>query len=172
MRVAAVLLVLGLSAAGCSHEAAGTGTPTGCDMVPASKVVGLVGTDLDTTATGSLKALRAKHSKAVCRSVVPGHPERSVTIVAEQHPKPFNLPAKSCAEGWVYAGTPEKYTPACQETIDGHGVTTLIVRWQPYLMHVTIGRSDKDWGGDPERALSMSRIVAQRLGVKEAAGDG
>jgi hypothetical protein len=141
-------------------------------MVPAGRVVGLIGSDPDTTETGSLKALRASRTRAVCHSVVPGHPERSVTIVAEYHPKPFQLPTRACSEGWVYAGTPEKYTPACQETVDGHGVTQLIVRWQPYLMHVTIGRSNRDWGGDPERALAMSRIVAQRLGVKEAAGDG
>ncbi len=46
------------------------------------------------------------------------------------------------------------------------------MRWQPYLMHVTVDRLDRDWGGDPERALSLSRLVAQRLGVGEAAGDG
>jgi hypothetical protein len=46
------------------------------------------------------------------------------------------------------------------------------VRWQPYLMHLTIGRSDRNWGGDPEAALAMSRALAQKLGVKEAAGDG
>jgi hypothetical protein len=171
VRTPALLLALGLAAAGCSGGASEAGPATGCGMVPAGKVVGLVGSDLDTTATGSLKALRSSGTKAVCRSVVPGHPERSVTIVAERHPKPFQLPQKACAEGWVYAGTPEKYTPACQETVDGHGVTTLIVRWQPYLMHVTIGRSGRDWGGDPERALAMSRSVAQRLGVQEAAGD-
>ena len=144
----------------------------GCDMVPAGKVVGLLGADLDTTSRGSLEELRASRARAECRSVVPGHPERSVTIVADYHPQPFELPRKSCSEGWVYAGTPEKFTPACQETVDGHGRTQLIVRWQPYLMHVTIGRSDRDWGGDPERALAMSRIVARRLGVQEAAGDG
>jgi hypothetical protein len=37
---------------------------------------------------------------------------------------------------------------------------------------VTIGRTGRDWGGDPEQALAISRVVAQRLGVKEAAGDG
>jgi hypothetical protein len=173
---AAAVVALGL-AAGCSGptDSSGsdaTGTPTGCDMVPAGKVVGLLGQDLDTTAHGTLDGLRTKHAKAVCRSVVPGHPERSVTITAEYHPKPYELPKRSCSAGWVYAGTPEKFTPACQETVDGHGRTELVVRWQPYLMHVVIGRSDRDWGGDPERALAMSRIVAQRLGVSEAAGDG
>lgn len=173
---AAALVVLGL-ATGCSgspdsSDGGDTATPTGCDMVPAGKVVGLLGQDLDTTAHGTLDGLRSKHAKAVCRSVVPGHPERSVTITAEYHPKPYELPKRSCSAGWVYAGTPEKFTPACQETVDGHGRTELVVRWQPYLMHVVIGRSDRNWGGDPERALAMSRIVAQRLGVSEAAGDG
>jgi hypothetical protein len=95
-----------------------------------------------------------------------------VSITAQYHPDPFQLPRRSCSEGWVYAGTPDKYTPACQETVDGHGRTQLFVRWQPYLLHVTIGRSGRDWGGDPEQALALSRIVAQRLGVDEASGEG
>ena len=177
MRTPAVLLVLGLVAAGCSGSSATPdGTPTdpgaGCGLVPAERVVGLLGDDLVTTRRGSLSALRERHTTVSCRSVVRGHPDRSVTLDAEYHPEPYRLPRKACSEGWVYAGTPEKYTPACQETVDGHGVTRLIVRWQPYVLHVTVGRSNRDWGGDPERALSISRIVAQRLGVAEAAGEG
>ena len=172
-QVSVVLAALALTA-GCSggSNGGGAGTPIGCDMVPAGKVVGLLGGDVTTTARGTLDELRSKHTKAVCRSVVPGHPERSVTITAEYHPEPYELPKRSCSAGWVYAGTPEKFTPACQETVDGHGRTELVVRWQPYLMHVVIGRSDRNWGGDPERALAMSRVVAQRLGVSAAAGDG
>jgi hypothetical protein len=172
-QVSVVLAALALTA-GCSggSDGDGAGTPIGCDMVPTGKVVGLLGGDVTTTARGTLDGLRSKHTKAVCRSVVPGHPERSVTIIAEYHPEPYQLPNRSCSAGWVYAGTPEKFTPACQETVAGHGRTELVVRWQPYLMHVVIGRSDRNWGGDPERALAMSRIVAQRLGVSAAAGDG
>lgn len=170
---ATALLALAWTAGGCSGSPGDqAGTPTGCHMVPAGKVVGLLGPDVQTTAHGTLDRLRSAHARAECRSVVPGHPERSVTITAEYHPKPYALPKRSCSAGWVYAGTPEKFTPACQETVGGHGRTELVVRWQPYLMHVVIGRSDRDWGGDPERALAMSRIVAQRLGVTEAAGDG
>jgi hypothetical protein len=175
VRVVTVLMLLCVVTAGCSGGGSGAGSaapPVGCGMVPAGKLAGLLGDDVRSTRHGSLKALRDGHTEAGCDSVVPGHAERFVTVAAEYHPKPFELPKKACSEGWVYAGTPEKYTPACQETVDGHGVTTLIVRWQPYLMHVTIGRSGRDWGGDPERALAMSRIVAQRLGVAEAAGDG
>lgn len=70
-------------------------------------------------------------------------------------------------------GTPDKFAPACQETVGGgQSKTELVVRWQPYLVHVTISRLDRDWAGDPEVALAISRVLAQRLGVEEAAGDG
>src|SRR4051812_16468303 len=172
MRTAAVLLLVAALAAGCSGPAEKTATPSGCGLVPAERLTGLVGAEADASGTGSLGALRDDHRRVSCRTVATGHPERYVTLRAEYHPKPYQLPAKSCSEGWVYAGTPAKYTPACQETVHGHGRTELVVRWQPYLVHVVVGRSDRDWGGDPERALALSRVLAQRLGVREARGDG
>ncbi len=162
-------------AAGCSgtpRAAAPSGATPGCGLVPPATVVGLLGADVETRATGSVSALRAGHGRLTCRTSVPGHPERYVTLVAEHHPAPFQLPTRSCSAGWVYAGTPAKYTPACQDTVGGHGRTRLFVRWQPYLMHVSIGRSDRNWGGDPEVALAMSRALAERLGVREARGNG
>ena len=141
-------------------------------MVPAGMVAGLVGENLDATTRGSLKALRAEHTPARCRVVVPGHAERYVVIVARYHPSPFQLPQSSCGQGWVYTGTAKKFAPACQDTVAGHGRTRLFVRWQPYLMQLTVGRTGRDWAGDPEQTLAMSRIVAQRLGVREAEGDG
>jgi hypothetical protein len=168
--VVAALLVT----AGCSSDAAGSPgrTPAGCGLVPAGRLVALLGVDVEATLRGSLRALRGERRTVSCRSVVPGHRERFVTITAEHHPDPLRLPPKSCSEGWVYAGTPEKFTPACQETVDGHGRTMLIVRWQPYVMRVTIGRSGRDWAGDPEQALALSRLVAQRLDVAEASEGG
>jgi len=135
-------------------------------------VVGLLGSDVRDSSEGSPAALRSKHTEARCESTVPQHAERYVTVVAQYHPSPLRLPKKSCSAGWAYAGTPDKYAPACQDTVRSHGRTQLIVRWQPYVMHITIGRTDRDWAGDPEAALAMSRALAQHLGVKEAAGDG
>jgi hypothetical protein len=164
-----LLLLLLVVVTGCSAGGSESAEPPlGCGMVPSGKLSGLLGAEVRSTPHGSLEALRSRHQEAGCDSVVPGHAERYVRLSAEYHPDPFELPKKACSEGWVYAGTPEKYTPACQETVDGHGVTQLIVRWQPYILHVTIGRADRDWGGDPERALAISRVVAQRLGVKDA----
>lgn len=177
----AVVSALLLAAAACTPGAddpsgdtsgdTSVGTPTGCGLVPATRLAGLLGGDVDATARGTLASLRGQHRKLSCRNVVPGHPERFVTIAAEHHPGPMPLPRKACSAGWVYAGTPEKFTPACQETVDGHGRTLLIVRWQPYVMRVSIGRSGRDWAGDPEQALELSRLVAVRLGVREASGN-
>lgn len=139
-------------------------------MVASRQVAGLLGDHVRSAAHGSLSALRHQHRQAACRNTVPGHPERYVTVVAQYHPKPVPAPAKSCSEGWVYAGSPDKYAPACQEADEGHGRTQLLVRWQPYVVRVTIGRSDLGWAGDPEIALAMSRDLARRLGVNEAHG--
>ena len=171
MRTTGPVLLAALVVAGCSSPAP-RATPPGCGLVPESAVADLLGGDVEAVRRGSLRALRSERRKVSCRSSVPGRPERYVALVADYHPRPFRLPTTSCSEGWVYAGTPAKYAPACQRTVDGHGRTDLFVRWQPYLVHVTIGRSSKDWAGDPEAALAMSRTLAQRLGVREATGDG
>jgi hypothetical protein len=169
-------VALVLACAGCTGSATHDGTARavqpGCGLLPVSRVVGLIGNHVHSTGSGSVQGLRARHRVATCRSVVRGHPERYVALEARYHPQPFRLPKGECSEGWVYAGTPAKYTPACQQYADGRGTTELIVRWQPYLMKLTIGRENRDWGGDPERALAMSRTLAQRLGVAEASGDG
>ena len=167
------MLLLGLVAAGCSNSSKAE-TPVGCGLVGRANVVGIVGSDVDTTARGSVNGLRERHQRVTCRNVDAKNPRRYVTITATYHPAPYTLPKKSCSAGWVYAGSPDKYAPACQEALRGsrESRTQLVVRWQPYLMHVTITRPDRNWGGDPEVALAMTRDLAQRLGVKAAAGTG
>jgi hypothetical protein len=173
MRAAVVMVVLGLVVAGCS-AASTADTAVGCGIVGSADIVGILGSHVDSVAHGSVNGLRSQHHEVTCRNVDANDTGRSVTISAAYHPAPYTLPKKSCSAGWVYAGTPEKYAPACQETLrdKGQSRTQLVVRWQPYLMHVTIARRDRNWGGDPEVALAMSRDLAKRLGVKEAARDG
>jgi hypothetical protein len=171
MRTVAALVVAVLCLSGC--DASGSpATPVGCGMVPAGPVTGLLGSDVESTATGTLTALRHDHRRAGCTSIDRQQPRRAVRFTAEYHPAPVPLPAEACSEGWVYAGTPEKFTPACQDSEGKRSRTRLIVRWQPYVMRVTISRSDRNWAGDPEAALEMTRFAAQRLGVAEARGDG
>jgi hypothetical protein len=171
MRAATVVLLLGLVAAGCSSSSKSE-TPVGCGFVGRANVVGILGSDVHAVARGSVDGLRKQHREVRCRNVDASDSRRSVTITATYHPKPYTLPKKSCSAGWVYAGSPDKYAPACQETLSGsrQSRTQLVVRWQPYLMRVTIARPDRNWGGDPEVALAMTRDLAQRLGVKDVSG--
>jgi hypothetical protein len=167
------VLLLGLVAAGCS-TASQAETPVGCGLVGRANIVGLLGPDVDSVARGTVSGLRDHHRRVTCRNADASDSRRSVTITATYHPAPYTLPKKSCNAGWVYAGTPEKYAPACQETLGGsrQSRTQLVVRWQPYLMRVTIARPDRNWGGDPEVALAMTRDLARRLGVREASDAG
>lgn len=176
MRFAGVLVALALLATACTggarHPRAGSGPAPGCGVVPRRLVVGLVGDKVDVTVHGTLAALREHRRPISCTTRAPAHRERYVSVRADYHPAPLKLPSRSCRAGWVYAGTPDKYAPACQDAVGGRGRTQLVVRWQPYVVHVSVGRSDRSWAGDPEVALEMSRDLARRLGVREARGDG
>jgi hypothetical protein len=165
------LAALLLLATGCSSSAQDTGTPAGCGLVGQARVVGLLGDDVDTVLHGSAHDLRVKHRRLVCTNVDPQHSKRYVTVTATYHPRRYQLPRHSCDAGWVFAGSVEKYAPACQETVGRQSTTRLVVRWQPYLVRVTVSRLDKSWAGDPELALAMSRELARHLRVKEAAGN-
>ena len=167
------LLVVG----GCSGGAAPqpAATPPGCAMVPPARVVGLVGRDgseVISTRHGSLADLRTHHRTATCTSTNRRHPGRSVRIVARYHPKPLRLPTTGCTSGQIFAGTPEKYAPACQAIVGKRHTTRLTVRWQPYVVQVTVSRLDPYWAGDAALSLAMSRLLSRRLHVAEAAGTG
>lgn len=184
------LLVAALALTGCSASGGASGNDQrsardrpGCGVVAPARVVGLVGTAVAVTSHGSLDGLRRDHRRLVCTTVAadrPGQPARpgragraarSVRVVATYHPAPYRLPRRACQAGWVFAGSPDKYAPACQQGLGRGGRTRLVVRWQPYLMTVTVDRPDRGWGGDPEIALAISRDLARRLGVREATGE-
>ena len=160
--------------AGCggTSEPERAGPPPGCGMVPPERVVGLVGKDVRSSTHGSLTDLRTHHRAATCTTVNKAHPQRYVRITARYHPKPLRLSRAGCSAGQIFAGTPEKYAPACQEIVGKRHTTRLSVRWQPYVLEVTVSRLDPYWAGDAELGLAMSRLVARRLHVAEAAGAG
>jgi len=150
-------------------------TPPGCGMVPPERVVGLVapdGGDVTSIRHGSLTDLRTRHRTATCISTNRKHPGRWIRIVARYHPKPLRLPTTGCTSGQIFAGTPQKYAPACQAIVGNRHTTRLTVRWQPYVVQVAVSRLDPYWAGDAELSLAMSRLLAQRLRVAEAAGTG
>ncbi|MGZ4493710.1 MAG: hypothetical protein ACXVWU_03320 [Nocardioides sp.] len=172
---AAGLLVCALAAgcdAGPRAEAPSTAPSTalGCGMVEPRDLVGLLGPGATSTRTGDLAALRERGHPAWCRTVSAADPTRSVTVRVVRHPAPLPLPRSACSAGWVYAGTPDKYAPACQSSHGGRSRTVLLARWQEYVVEVTVTRPDRSWAGDPEVALRMTEQVATRLGVAVPSG--
>ncbi len=170
MRVAAATILGILAAAalvgGCS--AAPQPVPAaGCGVLSPRLLAGLVGPGATSTEYGSLATLRRDGTPAVCRThAAAGRPARTVVVRAVRHPAPLPLPALECDQGWVYAGTPDKYVPACQQSVGRGGRTVLLARWGVYVVRVTIAREDRSWGGDPELGLALSEDVARRLGVR------
>lgn len=180
----AVLLALLLAActgaggrpAGHDHQAAGSARsapPPGCGMTAPRLLTGLLGADARSTAQGGLAALRRDGTPATCRSVSRSTGTgraRSVTVRVVRHPDPLALPSLDCDQGWVYAGTPAKYVPACQQGRGRGGRTLLLARWGDYVVSVDIARDDRAWAGDPELGLALSKDVARRLGVAGSRG--
>ncbi len=162
---AATMFVVGLVLAGCAAPGPRAETAPGCGMVGTRDLAGLLGPRSHSVARGSLAALRRGGTRASCTTVAAGQPARFVSVRAVRHPRPLRLPARACNAGWVYAGTPDRYAPACQETGSRGSRTVLLARWGDYVVRVTIGRTDRNWGGDPEVALAMTEQVARRLGV-------
>ncbi len=158
----AVALTLGVAA--CTGRTP-SAAPLGCGVVAPSAITGLLGPHARSARHGSLDALRAHGRPVSCTSTASDGPVRLVAVRVERHPRPLRLPSAACNEGWVYAGTPQKYAPACQVAIGHGGRTVLLARWGAYVVRVRVDRDDRAWAGDPELALAMTEQVARRLGV-------
>ena len=115
----AALAALLLLATGCSSgdQQAGAGTPVGCGVLGRARVVGLLGDHASVVQRGSVDDLREHHTRFTCTNTDPQHPEHFVRVTAAYHPKPYPLPRHSCDAGWVFAGSVQKYAPACQEGV-------------------------------------------------------
>ena len=164
--VAACALALAvLAGAGCQGPtgAVDRGAPAGCGLVEQRAVTGLLGEDVTVAALGNLRRLRGHGEPVVCTTTVTGSTDRYIRIHARHHPDPMDLPDHDCDAGRVVAGTPQEYAPACQQAVGSGGRTVLFDRHGEYVVRVTIGRADQNWGGDAEAALRLSRQLGARL---------
>jgi hypothetical protein len=137
--------------------------PAGCGLVDRQAVIALLGPHVIATLHGSARRLREHKEPVACTTSAADGSDRFVRVTAQHHPDPMDLPFRDCDAGRVYAGTPSRYAPACQQTEGTGGRTTLLARWGDYVVRVTIRRSDQNWGGDAEAALELSRQLATRL---------
>lgn len=161
-RCALALALVALT--GCQGSTGGEGeVPAGCGLVDEQVVAGLIGADVTASLHGSIGRLREHTEPLVCTLTAVGRPDRFVRISARHHPDPMDLPRWACDAGHVFAGTPEKYAPACQQAMGSGGRTVLFDREGEYVVTVTVRRSDQNWGGDAEAALRLSRQLAAHL---------
>lgn len=149
-----------------------TAPPPGCGMTAPRLLTGLLGPAARSAAHGDLTALRRDGTAATCVTTSStgaaggtGTRARRVTVRVVRHPAPLTLPSLDCDQGWVYAGSPEKYVPACQQGRGRGGRTLLLARWGDYVVRVDIARDNRAWGGDAELGLALSHDVARRLGA-------
>lgn len=159
-----------------SGQASGRAAPPpGCGMTAPRLLTGLLGPAARSAAHGGLTALRRDGTAATCVTTTStdapgstggtGTRARRVTVRVVRHPAPLTLPSLDCDQGWVYAGSPEKYVPACQQGRGRGGRTLLLARWGDYVVRVDIVRANRAWGGDAELGLALSHDVARRLGA-------
>lgn len=150
--------------------------PLGCGMTAPRLLTGLLGPAARSAAHGGLTALRRDGTAATCVTTSSaggtGTRARRVTVRVVRHPAPLTLPSLDCDQGWVYAGSPEKYVPACQQGRGRGGRTLLLARWGDYVVRVDIARDNRAWGGDAELGLALSHDVARRLGAASGNGGG
>jgi hypothetical protein len=153
--------------AGCQGstgpEAEHQALPPGCGLVDEQAVTGLLGPRVTASLRGNAGRLREHKEPVVCTTSGADGSDGFVRVTALHHPDPMDLPYRDCDAGRVYAGTPSRYAPACQQTEGAGGRTTLHARWGEYVVRVTIRRADQNWGGDAEAALELSRQLATRL---------
>lgn len=154
MRVLVAVLLLAGALAGCSQQ-----EQAGCGLADAGAVTALTGAHPTATKRGSIDALKSDGDALRCTT---GTEERSVDIQAIRHPDPMPYPKRHCAEGWVFAGTPDDYAPACQVRQGEGGTTLLLHRAGDYVITVAVRRSDRHWAGDAEQA----QLIADQVGAK------
>lgn len=159
MRSAVVVLLLALL--GATLVACGSGQEqAGCGLADARRVTALTGAHPTATGSGSIEELRSHGQPLRCTT---GTRARSVDIQAIRHPDPMPYPKRHCAEGWVFAGSPDDYAPACQVRQGSGGTTLLLHRAGDYVITVAVRRSDHDWAGDAEQALVIADQVGDKL---------
>ncbi len=156
MRVLVAVLLLAGALAACG----GRPEQAGCGLADPARVTALTGAHPITTRRGTIADLQDHGDALRCTT---GTPDRSVDIEAIRHPGPMPYPRRHCAEGWVFAGSPADYAPACQVHQGRGGTTLLLRRAGEYVVTVAVRRSDLHWAGDAEEALVIADQVAARL---------
>ena len=109
------------------------------------------------------QAVDSRRTQGGCRLTDPADSRNHLTIVTGQAVDADSFMQLRCSGGWVYAGTPERFEPACI-TRTAHAQTTVMVsEWDGLKVQVELGRDPEHMSDDAEQILDISRDVAAHL---------
>lgn len=127
---------------------------------------GIVTPQLAREAVGqSVDSRRTRHG---CRLSDPADSRNHLTIVTGQEVDAETFMQRRCSGGWVYAGTPEKFAPACITRTASFQNTVMVSEWDGLKVQVELGRDPQSMSDDAERILDISRDVAAHVGDSTA----
>lgn len=147
---AALLLPLVLLG-GCRHGA--DEEKIGCGIVEPGLVRDAVGPNVDSR--------RTDHG---CRLADAADRRNYLTIVSGPGVDAESFARQRCSGGWVYAGTPEKFAPACITKTANTQTTSMVSEWDGLKVRVELGRNRDTSRDDAEQILDISRDVAAHVG--------
>jgi hypothetical protein len=98
-----------------------------------------------------------------CRLTDPADRRNHLTILTGQAVDAESFMQRRCSGGWVFAGTPEKFVPACITRSANFQTTVMVSEWDGLQVQVELGRSPENMSDDAEQTLDISRDVAAHM---------
>jgi hypothetical protein len=151
LTVEALLLTLVLMG-GCQPDSTQDEDMVGCGILTPQLARDAVGRSADSR--------RTHHG---CRLTDPADSRNHLTIVTGQAIDAESFMQRRCSGGWVYAGTPEKFLPACITRTARFQTTVMVSDWDGLKVQVELGRDPDSMSDDAEKILDISRDVAAHI---------
>jgi hypothetical protein len=108
--------------------------------------------------------VESRHTTHGCRLTDPADRRNHLTIVTGPAVDAESSMRRRCSGGWVYAGTPDKFEPACIVRTAKAQVTVMVSDWAGLKVQVALGRDPETMRDDAEQILDISRDVAAHVG--------
>jgi len=143
---------------GCQPDSAENAEDlVGCGMLTPRLVRDAVGRTVDS---------RAIHHG--CRVTDPADSRNHLTIVTGPTVDAKAFGQRRCSGGWVFAGTPDKFVPACITRTANFQTTVMVSEWDGLKVQVELGRNPESMSDDAEEILDISRDVAAHVDDRTA----
>lgn len=114
------------------------------------------------------QAVDSRRTETGCSMIDPADPRNHLTILTGQAVDAEAFMRRRCSGGWVYAGTPEKFEPACITSTPKGQTTVMVSDWDGLDVQVELGRNPETIRDDAEQILEISRDVAAHMSDSRA----